>query len=224
MGEPAAKIPRSLLVKLAVLAVVLAVGALVVLRGLDVKGLVEQGLGLVRSAGPGAFLAAMIVLPAFGVPMLAFTIPVVSTFGPRFGTVPVVLVALLAMTGNYVLTYALARRGLRPVLAKLVARLGYQMPEVAAGDANDLVVIVRLTPGLPFFVQNYLAGLAEVPFRPYVVISAIITWPMAVGFMLFGDALLHGKGKIALLALSLLIVLTAVTHVVRRHYSRKAKA
>jgi uncharacterized membrane protein YdjX (TVP38/TMEM64 family) len=184
--------------------------------------LVEEGLGLVRSAGPVAFLVAMIVLPAFGVPMLAFTLPVVSTFGPRWGTGPVVLVALLAMTANYVLAYALARRGLRPLLSRLIARLGYRMPEVAAGDANDLVVILRLTPGLPFFAQNYLAGLAEVPFRPYLWISAVITWPMAAGFMLFGDALLHGKGKVALIALSLLVVLTAITHVVRRHYRRKS--
>ena len=222
MAEPAARSPRSLLIKLAALAVLGLVGGLLVLRGLDVRSLVNQGLEIVRSAGALTFFGAMVLLPACGVPMLAFTLPVVSTFGPRWGTGPVVLLALAAMTANLLLSYGLARRGLRPLLARLVARLGYRMPEVAAGDATDLVVILRLTPGIPFFVQNYLAGLAEVPFRPYVLISILTTWPMATGFMLFGDALLHGKGKIALISLSLLVVLTAVTHLVRRHYGRKS--
>jgi hypothetical protein len=42
--------------------------------------------------------------------------------------------------------------------------------------------------------------------------------------MLFGDALLHGKGRIALTSLLLLFALTAITHFVRKHYGSKKKA
>jgi uncharacterized membrane protein YdjX (TVP38/TMEM64 family) len=221
MTDPARRPNRALLLKLGVVAGMLVVAAVVVARGLDLRLLLEQGLVLIRSAGPVAFFVAMALLPACGVPMLIFSLSVVSLFEARWGTVPVLLLALAALTANMALTYALARRGLRPLLEKLVTRLGYRLPQVEAGDATDLVAILRLTPGIPFFVQNYLAGLAEVPFGKYLLVSCILTWPVNVAFMLFGDALIHGKGKVALIALSLLLALTAGTHLVRRHYSRK---
>lgn len=221
MDQPSSRAKRALLIKLGVVACALLVVAVLVVRGLDLRALLDQGLGLIRSAGPVAFFTAMAFLPACGVPMLAFSLPAVSLFAARFGTVPVLLLALAALTVNMVVTYALARRGLRPLLEKLVTRLGYRLPQVEAGDVTDLVAILRLTPGIPFFAQNYLAGLAEVPFGKYLVVSCILTWPVNVGFMLFGDALLQGKGKVALIALSLLLALTAITHLVRRHYNRK---
>ena len=71
--------------------------------------------------------------------------------------------SLAAVTVNLLLTYWLARRALRPWLARLLPRLGYALPQVAAADMTDLIVILRVTPGPPFFVQNYLLGLADRP-------------------------------------------------------------
>lgn len=221
--QPPAK-NRALLLKLAAAVVVLGVGAALVARGVDLRALVDRGLEMLRTAGPIAFFGGMAVLPACGVPALAFLLPAVPLFGPQLGTVNVVLLALAALTVNFCLAYALARRGLRPLLAALVQRLGYKLPEVAAGDATDLVILLRVTPGVPFFVQNYLAGLAEVPFARYFVVSAVIAWPLNLAFLLFGDALLHGKGKLALLSLCALVALLTATHLVRKHYERRKKA
>lgn len=224
MNEPAKKPDRALLLKLGAVAVVgLGVAVLVVL-GLDLRALVDQGLTLIRGAGPAAFFTAMVVLPACGVPMLAFSLPAVSLFAEKMGTVPVLVISLLCMTANLILTYALARRGLRPLLAKLVTRLGYKLPQVEASDATDLIIILRVTPGIPFFAQNYLAGLADAPFGKYMLVSCLIAWPMNVAVMLFGDALLHGKGRVALVSFSLMLALAAGTHLVRRHYGAKKKA
>lgn len=224
MSDPRSRPNRALLLKLAVVVAALLVAAGLVLRGLDLRALLEQGMGLIREAGPVAFFSAMILLPACGVPMLAFSLPVVSLFSEKMGTVPVLLLSLMAMTANFTLTYALARRGLRPLVARLVTRLGYRMPQVEAADATDLIVILRVTPGIPFFAQNYLAGLANVPFGKYMLVSCVIAWPLNVAFMLFGDALLHGKGKVALISLCLLLALTAATHLVRKHYAGKKTA
>ncbi|MBX3736884.1 MAG: TVP38/TMEM64 family protein [Candidatus Didemnitutus sp.] len=226
MAEPTAPAPknRALLFKLGAGVAVLGVVALLVLRGVDVKGLIDRGLELLRSAGPVAFFVGMALLPLAGVPMLAFSLPAVPLYGSQFGTVGTVLLSLAAVTVNFCLSYALARRALRPVLGKLVTRLGYKLPEVEAGDATDLVILLRVTPGVPFFVQNYLAGLAEVPFGKYFVISAIISWPLNVAFLLFGDALLHGRGKVALISLCALVALLTATHLVRKHYERRKKA
>jgi uncharacterized membrane protein YdjX (TVP38/TMEM64 family) len=125
------------------------------------------------------------------------------------------------MTANIAFTYFLARWALRPLLLRLVLRLGYQVPEVAAADATDLIVILRVTPGIPFCVQHYLLGLAKVPFGKYLFVSCLLSWPLGTAFMLFGDALLHGKGKVALISLSLLLALTAGLHLLRKHYGKK---
>jgi uncharacterized membrane protein YdjX (TVP38/TMEM64 family) len=221
MADPVPRPSRALLFKLAAAGVVLLAAAVVAARGLDLPALVEQGLGLIRGAGPVAFFGAMILLPALGVPQLAFSLPVVSLFGARFGTTGTVLLSLVALTLNMLLAYGLARRGLRPLLEKLLTRLGYRLPQVESGDATDLVILLRVTPGIPFFVQNYLAGLAQVPFRKFVGVSCLITWPLNTAFMLFGDALLHGKGRMALITLSLILALTAALHLVRKHYGKK---
>ena len=144
-----------------------------------------------------------------------------SAFGERLGMPLVVALALLAVTINFTLTYALARRALKPLLERLMKRLGYSLPAMEAGDLTDLTVILRVTPGTPFFIQNYLLGMAGVPFGKYFLVSAIVTWVYTSAFVLFGDALLHGKGKMAMLALSLLVVAAVVTHWARKHFAKK---
>ncbi|MBA3849876.1 MAG: hypothetical protein C0502_07755 [Opitutus sp.] len=215
---------RALLWKLGALGAALIAAAVLVARGVDLKGLVDSGLEVLRAAGPLAFFLGMALLPLAAVPMLAFSLPAVALYGPRFGTAGVVALSLAAMTVNFCLAYALARRGLRPLLQAVVSRLGYKLPEVDSGDATDLVILLRVTPGVPFFMQNYLAGLAEAPFGRYFAVSAIIAWPLNTAFLLFGDALLHGKGKVALLSLCAVIALMTVLHLVRRRYERRKKA
>ncbi len=224
MTEPARPPLRPLLLKAAAAAVVLAAGGLLVLRGFDVRGAVDAGLAALRGAGPVAFFTAMAVLPACGAPALTFVLPAVPVFGPQLGTANAVLLGLAALTVNYCLAYALARGALRPLLQRVVTRLGYRLPEVDTGDATDLVILLRVTPGVPFVVQNYLAGLSRLPFGRYFVVSALIVWPINTAFLLFGDALLHGKGKVALLSLCAIVALTTALHLVRRHYERRRKA
>ena len=221
MAEPAPRPNRALLLKLAAGAVVLLVAGILVARGLDLKALLDQGLALIRNAGPVAFFGSMALLPSFGVPLSPFSLTAGSVFAPTLGMPLVIVLALTAITFNIMLSYYLARRAFRPLLEKLMVRLGYKLPEVAAGDATDLIILLRVTPGVPFPVQNYLLGLAQVPVVKYAVISCAIQWSFNAAFILFGDALLHGKGKLALLGLCGLVALTMVTQLLRKHYGKK---
>jgi uncharacterized membrane protein YdjX (TVP38/TMEM64 family) len=223
MPESAPRPNRALLVKLTVATVLAVVVAVLVARGLNLKAFVQQGLDLIRGAGPVAFFVAMAFLPALGVPMLAFALSAGPVFSERLGLGWVIVLANLMETLNLMMTYLLARRGLRPLFEKLVARLGYKLPQVEAGDVTDLIVILRVTPGVPFFAQNYLLGLAEVPFGKYVVLSCLIAWPLNTALMLFGDALLSGQGRMALIGLCTVLALTAGAHLVRKHYERHKK-
>lgn len=219
MSRPVSK---SNLVKFAVLAVVLlAVAVALIFRGFDVKALIQQGLDLIRGAGPVAFFTAMALLPAVGVPLSAFALTAGPVFGPQLGMGWVIFLALSAIGTNMALTYFLASRALRPLLEKLFVRLGYKLPSAGAEDATDLIILLRVTPGVPFTVQNYLLGLAGVPFGKYLLVSCLTSWPLNAAVILFSDALLHGKGKIAFIALSLILALMAATQLVRKHYGKK---
>lgn len=221
MAEPAPRPNRALLLKLAVAGVVLLAGAALVARGLDLKGLLAQGLELVRDAGPVAFFTALAVLPAIGAPLSVFLLAAGPVFGPTLGIGLVIVLAELAVLVNMTLSYFLARRALRPLLEKLCARLGYRLPRAAPGDEVDLIVILRVTPGPPFPVQSYLLGLAEIPFWRYLIVSFLCIAPMHIAFIIFGEAMLHGKGRVAMITLGVVVALVAATQLVRKHYGKK---
>lgn len=219
--EVAAAKRRGTLVKLGAVAVVLVVGAALVARGYDVKGTIEQGLALVRSAGPLVFFLGMALLPAVGAPQMAFTLSAGPLFSPQLGMPTVVLLAMSAMLFNMVLSYWMASRVLRPLLEALLQRLGYKIPQVQKGDETGLIVLLRVTPGIPFPVQNYLLGLARASFVRYLLISFAIQGPLNAAFIVFGDALLHGQGKMAFYGISAIAVLLIGTHFLRKHYAKK---
>ncbi|MES1166408.1 MAG: VTT domain-containing protein, partial [Pseudomonadota bacterium] len=150
-----------------------------------------------------------------------FALTAGTAFSERLGMPVVVGCALAAVTFNFLLTYGLARWALRPLVEKLVVRFGYKLPEVEAGDSADLVLILRLTPGIPFFVQNYLSGLAEVNFRKYALLSCLIVWPFNAAVVVFSDAVIHGRGRLAITAGMLLVAVGAATHLARKHYAKK---
>lgn len=211
-------------IKLAVVGVVLAVGGLLVLRGVDLRGLAERGMDLVRGAGPGTFFTAMALTPAVGVPATIFTLTAGPAFGPQLGIGWVIVLCMAAVLINVTLTHFLTHLALRPVLEKLLTRLGYKLPQVAPENMTDLAVIVRVTPGSPFPVQNYLLGLAGVPLARNLLVVFIVQSFYLPAFVMFGDALQHGKGKMAMMAVGLLVAAVAVTHLLRKRYGAKKKA
>ena len=212
---------RLRLIKVGAVALVLLVGAGLVARGYDIKGAIEQGLAIVRGAGPLVFFLSMAILPAVGAPQMAFTLTAGPLFAAQLGMGVVVLFALLAMTFNMVLSYWMARRVLRTVLEALLQRLGYKIPQVQKGDETGLIVLLRVTPGIPFPVQNYLLGLARASFGRYLLISLLIQGPLNAAFIVFGDALLHGKGKMVFYGLSAIAVLMIGTQLLRKYYGKK---
>ena len=183
--------------------------------------LFHAGMDLVSSAGPWVYFGAMAVLPILGVPTSPFAVGAGPLFAKELGMPLVILLGELAITFNMAVAYWLARRWLRPFLTRKIEKMGYELPQVDAGNASDLIILLRVTPGPPFFVQNYLLGLANVPFGRYMLISCSAQWLFNLAFMLFGDALNQGRGKKALIALMLFATLVAVANIVRKKLAKK---
>jgi uncharacterized membrane protein YdjX (TVP38/TMEM64 family) len=218
---PRKKLP---IVQLAALAVVALVVAVMVLRGVDFKALIENGIAFIRDLGPVAFFTGMTVLPAIGVPMLAFTMTAGEAFEPTMGLTGVIAVALAAIAVNLALGYWVARYALRPVLAGLIKRYGYSVPRVTPDNALTITLLVRLTPGPPYALQACLLGLAEVPFRLYLLVSWLAMVPWALGGIILGKGLFSGKFGFAATGLGVLVVAVILVQVIRRKYFRRNPA
>lgn len=187
----------------------------------NVRVAIDEGVNLLRAAGPLAFFSAMAVLPAAGMPLSIFSLTAATAFAGRLGLGGVLAAAGAAIAVNLVLTYWLARYALRPWLEQLISHTKYKIPVVAAEEHAEVSLLVRITPGPPFFLQSYLLGLAEVRFGTYLWISWLITFVYATGFIIFGDAILHGKAKVAFIGLSLLVAVALGVHLLRKHYGKK---
>jgi uncharacterized membrane protein YdjX (TVP38/TMEM64 family) len=206
------------LVKLGIAAAVAVAVGIAVLRGMDYKVLEEQGLRLIRSAGPWAFFAGVAILPAFGAPLSAFTIMAGEVFAPLMTLGGVIAAAVVAIGINLALTYWMARYALRPLLSRLAERYGYKIPTVTKANALSIALAVRLTPGPPFFVQSYLLGLAQVPFRLYMIVSWLCILPWAIGLIVLGKGALNGNFKTVLYGVGVIVVATVVVQAIRKRY------
>ena len=223
MSSPEAPLEKKKLplVQLAVAAVALLVVAVLVLRGMDLGALKERAMGLMREAGPGVFFTAMLLLPAAGVPMLFFTIPAGEAYAPQLGLPGVLGLTLVILALNLALIYWLARFALRPVLLGLIKRYGYSVPRVTPENALAVILVVRLTGG-PYAVQGYLLGLAEVPFRIYMIASWLCVLPWAVGAVVLGQGIMNGNFKLVGLGLAVLVVTVVAVQLLRKKFSKRA--
>jgi uncharacterized membrane protein YdjX (TVP38/TMEM64 family) len=215
---PARKLP---LYRMAAVAIVLVVLAALSLRGVDLRGLAEQGLALIRRGGPTTFFVAMTILPAFGVPMGAFTIPAGEAFGAQIGLPAVITLALGALAVNLALGYWVARYALRPPLLALLTRFGYAVPRITPENALSVTLVVRLTPGPPYMMQACILGVAQAPFRLYMIVSWLAMMPWAVGAIILGKGLFNGNYAVVMAGLSVLIVFGVLVQWLRRKFARR---
>lgn len=215
---PKRKLPVA---KLAIVGVLLLGVAVLVLRGVDLRSLSDQGMALIREAGPWVFFTAMAFLPAIGAPLLAFTITAGEAFRAELGLGTVIALALTAIAINLAFGYWLARQALRPLLVRLLERYGYAVPRVTPENAVSVTLLVRLTPGPPYALQAWILGCAEVPFRIFMLVSWLAVLPWAVGPIVLGEGLFKGNFKAVGIGLGLIVAAAVGVNLLRKKYARR---
>jgi len=196
-----------------------ALGALA-LR-MDVGAQMKRCLEIVRAEGAGVFFVAMAVLPSFGFPVSPFIFSAGALFAPTLGPGMVVACGIAALSFNVAVSYWFAAFALRPWMERVVVWLGYTVPQLPEGKSLEFTLILRLLPGVPFFVQSYLLGLARVRFWIYLLVSTLVPSAYLVAAVIAGDAFAEGnKSKLAVAGL-LFAVVGVTLHLFRKRLAAK---
>ncbi len=209
---------------LAAVLAVLAAALIVVILKTGLMDTLNTVILRLREAGPAVFFVAMALLPAAGFPLLAFTLAAGPVFGPTLGAGWVIVWSLTAVVVNLLLTYWLADRAFRPLVSRLLAYFDFRLPDNLAGSAWQLSLIVRLTPGPPFWVQSYLLGLVRVPLVPYLTVSTGVVAGYIIALVWGGEAIASGNGRLAFAAVGVLAVSIAGLQLLRKRTARRQAA
>jgi uncharacterized membrane protein YdjX (TVP38/TMEM64 family) len=201
-----------------VLLVIVVVAVVAVGARYDLGFHMRRCVAFFRDAGPWPFFTAMAVLPALGFPVSAFSMAAGPVFGPTLGVAGVIACATLAIAINLTLCYWIAASAMRPLMERLVKRLGYPIPELPGESTWEITLLVRIIPGPPVFLQSYLLGLARVPFGTYLLISLLVQVVYLGATILAGDALMRGDWWALAVAGGLFVVVGAVMHRLRKRF------
>ncbi|MFA6959881.1 MAG: hypothetical protein WC205_03910 [Opitutaceae bacterium] len=200
---------------LAVLVIGAVVLGLLALR-VDLGAQVTRCLTAVREAGALAFFGAMVVLPMVGFPLSAFIFSAGPVFAPTLGAGTVIGCGIAALALNVTISYWFAAFAMRPWLERLIVWLGYKVPVLPANRAWEANLLLRVVPGVPFFLQNYVLGMARVQFGIYLLVSVGVVSVHLTVAVLAGDALMKGDRTKLIIAGVLFAIVGTGLHFLRK--------
>lgn len=200
----------------------LLVVALLLRPAVNISETIQQIVDFFREAGPAAFFVAMALLPAMGFPLAAFTLVAGPIFGPTMGVGAVVVCTIAATSANVALSYWIGSRALRPSIKRALRWFGYSLPEIHPERAWPIVLVVRIVPGPPFFLQSYLLAVANAPFGIYMVASTLVPACYLSATIILGDALMRRDPPAMVIALAIFLVAGAVIHRLRKRLNPSA--
>lgn len=179
-----------------------------------------QGYATVHPAlAPVLLFAAVATLPTFLLPVSPLLALCGAALGPKQGT----LIAGLGMMTNAIVTFVLARKG-RLWVEPRILRAGYAIPRLTAGNAGLLIVPMRIIPGVPFVVQNYLLGLAGTPVKTFLFWIALIEIPCACPYVLVGAGAAQADTWLLASGAALMLAAAVLAHILMRRRKTDAPA
>jgi uncharacterized membrane protein YdjX (TVP38/TMEM64 family) len=190
----------------------LALGVLV-LAGLSPRAAVDPAIAWLRVAGPGWYFAAMALVP---LPLAAFTVPAGEAFAAQLTLGGVVAAGAAAVAVQQALSYWVARYLVRPVVAHWLQRRGQIVPRVTRGNALQIALLVRLTPGPPMILGSCVLALAQTPFGLYLAVSWLVALPWVCAGVILGRAFFAGDAVLLAAGLSLLAAVLLAARWLRR--------
>ena len=163
---------------------------------------------------PGVLFLALVILPGLPIPVSAlfFAAGVVWRNEPLMA----VFWSMLAISINLTWTYWLAAGPARKMIEKILIYSSIRIPVLPRGDHFKLILLLKLTPGIPFFFQNYLLGVLKAPFMLYLPTSIVCNGIVGVGVVLSGVGVGGGNLKWSIWGISMIFLGAIFIQKIRR--------
>ncbi|MHC4992488.1 MAG: VTT domain-containing protein, partial [Planctomycetota bacterium] len=179
---------RSLSILMIVVALIVVASALPVGQAMDVLRVWIDDLGVL---GPVVFALIYIVATVLFLPGLILTLASGALFGLVTGTIAVSLGSTIGAACAFLIARYFAREKVAEIAGQ---RPKFNAIDRAIGEGGwKIVAMLRLSPAIPFNLQNYLYGLTPIRFWPYVLTSWIAMLPGTFMYVYIG----HLTGAVA---------------------------
>lgn len=153
-------------------------------------------------------LAYLAVLLAGGLPIPLSPVLILAAvlYTNRYGLPTALLLCYSAMVLNMIWTYFVSAYPMRSLFERIIRHFATKLPEIPEHHKTKVALVIRITPGIPFFLQNYFLGVSRVPFGKYLIISLSIQAFYTSAFVIGGGAIFEGKVGLALTAIAIFIL------------------
>ncbi|MFQ3578335.1 MAG: hypothetical protein SNJ52_04925 [Verrucomicrobiia bacterium] len=166
---------------------------------------------------PILMFLALVILPAFPVPASPLLLAVGAVYRPVWGGLLACLYAMVALVLNMAWVWWAAAYPGRNLAAAFLAKCGVRLPEPDPKKGHlPLLLFLKVTPGIPLFLQSVILGFLRVPFPIYITISAAFSCLWVFGFVILGGALFEGQIGIAMGAVAVILLAMMVTSRIRK--------
>jgi uncharacterized membrane protein YdjX (TVP38/TMEM64 family) len=207
--------------------VLIVASLLVMLRRLPAAPAIDTLQGWITSLGmwgPLVFAVLYVAVSLLLLPAWALTVAAGALFGLALGTPLVSLASTTAAGLAFLITRYLARQRLRD---KSQHYPRFDAIDRAVGASGwKIVALLRLSPAVPFTLQNYLYGLTGIRFWPYVLTSWLAMLPGTFLYIYLGHIGRAGveaasgersrtPGEWAMLAVGLLATVAVTVYITR---------
>jgi uncharacterized membrane protein YdjX (TVP38/TMEM64 family) len=173
----------------------------------DMGRLIGEYWAVLQTMPPLVYFATMAMICILPVPISPFYVAA----GPLFGFSTALLWIAPAIAVNQLLAHHLTDGVLRPSLEALLSGRGYLVPKPRSkSEQNLLTGLIRVTPGVPYAIQNWILGLAGVERARYLAISWPIQMLHATAWVLLGQSAFEGRAGVASLAIGLIVAFALV--------------
>ncbi|KAJ1428564.1 snare associated Golgi protein-domain-containing protein [Ochromonadaceae sp. CCMP2298] len=182
------KFPNKNLIVPLVLATV-AAGVFATGHLIDLDKFLDESVERVAELGPWGYLyfsliyifAEIVAIPA---------VPLTASSGYLFGLLPGTLVVLTSATIAASISFYLGRTFLREWAMQYISgdKRWVAIDKAIAREGFKVVLLLRLSPLLPFALSNYLYALTSVDFASFISATFLGFAPGSFGFVYFGTA------------------------------------
>lgn len=168
-------------------------------------GLIKIGQEFVESH-PWTLILMLATLPGLGFPLSPILILTGILLAPQFGLPLTCLMGITALAFCTIWTYAVAAGPMRHILKNIILKK-YKFPELHGKNALRVALILRITPGIPYPLQNFGLGVMGIDFKTYLIASIPVQSLYAIAFIVTGGAIFQGKAGAAITGGILLVAL-----------------